>query len=955
MVRGSLVRSGARRWMLAVAAVAAATLETAGMAGTAGTAAVAGTPALAPTAPLPPMPIGDPAEAGYSIYAALRGARPDGRVAAVRGLVIERDAFRIELEAGTVHLLVPVAGRTVGAVFIGRGTLRVKPATEAERRQLALDLGEGRDAAGLSDSFTEMVLLFADDTAAGMARAAPFEQRAPDAQAAAVWEDWFARQRRSFHLNLQLRLARDLINRTPRSGAAAGPEPGAAGRGVFLALCEGKKLPPALIAVDPDGAAGLLRGSRLGGETSLLYVADPRRGGIWYLSPAAHTGGGETAAGTGATPDGGAAAAAQDRVQAPVLSESAGVSAAPGSAGGGSTPAWTGERLAEVRHYRVETTVRRQTDLSGVTTIWLRALSPGLRLLPIDLNPGLRLAEASVEAAPAGDPTTCRECRQGWGGSPPDVGAAIQATGAGEPAPQAAAVIQENAKEDGGDAAVILPRALAKGEEILLRLAYQGDAVLKDAGDKNYYVEARTSWYPNLGVFSDPAPFDLVYQVPAGNLVVSVGRLGTTRQAGGQETTEWHTDGGIRVAGFNYGRFKKLARRDETTGIDFAVFTNPGTPDAVRSLNAAMQGEPRGTTGLLPPGTLYNTAPQASLGVINTARLAEAAMDDAVNAARIFTTYFGPLAERHVAITQQSQFIFGQSWPSLIFLPYISFLDGTQRQRLGLASAADAVDQIGFHELSHQWWGHLVGAATYRDVWLEEGFAEFSAALAVQHTQGWGAYDRFWRAARLRILATPRHSAVASVDAGPITQGFRVATASSPFAYQAIVYSKGAYVLHMLRMLLWDGAAAEPDRRFIEMMHDYTTSFGGRQATTADFQRVVERHMVPAMNAAGDGRMDWFFRQWVYGVEAPRYVTDLHVRTAEGRIHIDGKVRQEGVADDFHAALPIYLEFERHQYVRVGQVMLAGAAEAPVSLTLQSDRKPLGVLVNARGEVLARD
>jgi hypothetical protein len=374
----------------------------------------------------------------------------------------------------------------------------------------------------------------------------------------------------------------------------------------------------------------------------------------------------------------------------------------------------------------------------------------------------------------------------------------------------------------------------------------------------------------------------------------------------------------------------------------------------VRQLNAAMQGELRGTA-LPTPGTLYNTAPQATMGVVNTARLADAAMADGINAARIFSTYFGPLADRHIAITQQSQFIFGQSWPSLVFLPYIAFLDGTQRQRLGLVGAQGFVDQIGFHELSHQWWGHLVGAASYRDVWLEEGFAEFSAALAVQHTLGWGAYDHFWRRARERILETPRHSSVASLDAGPISQGFRLATARSPTAFQAIVYSKGAYVLHMLRMLMWDGTAKEPDHRFIDMMHDYTSSYAGRQATTADFQRVVERHMAPAMDAAGDGKMDWFFRQWVLGVEAPRYVADLHLRSAAGQIHVDGQVRQEGVADDFHTMLPIYLEFEKNQYVRVGQLPMTGRAVVPVNLTLQSPKKPLGVLINARGEVLARD
>jgi hypothetical protein len=433
--------------------------------------------------------------------------------------------------------------------------------------------------------------------------------------------------------------------------------------------------------------------------------------------------------------------------------------------------------------------------------------------------------------------------------------------------------------------------------------------------------------------------------------------------------SEWRSDGPVRVAGFNYGKFKLLERRDETSGIGVQIFTNPGTPDVVRTINAAMSGAgtirqlggvggyEQGGLGAGDP-TLYNTAPQATLGVVNTARLAESAMADGLNAARLFTTYFGPLTERHVAITQQSDFAFGQSWPSLIFMPYIAFLDGTQRQRLGLAVAAvnDFVDQVGFHEFAHQWWGHLVAPASYRDVWLSEGFAEFSAALALQHSQGWNAYGHVWREARKELLATPPRSAVANIDAGPISQGIRVATERSPFAYRSLIYSKGAYVLHMLRMLMWDGGATTPDRRFIEMMHDYAASFAGKQASTADFQHVVERHMVPAMNATGDGKMDWFFRQWVFGTEVPRLTADLHLEPAGGgQVRIRGSIVQSEVSADFRTLVPIYLEFDKAQFVRAGLLPMIGPATLPVDVTLKVPKQPRGVLINARDEVLVRN
>jgi Peptidase family M1 domain len=438
--------------------------------------------------------------------------------------------------------------------------------------------------------------------------------------------------------------------------------------------------------------------------------------------------------------------------------------------------------------------------------------------------------------------------------------------------------------------------------------------------------------------------------------VVSVGRLVSERALGPQNVSEWRTDGAVRVAGFNYGKFKKLERHDEGSGVDLAVYTNPGTPDIIRTINAALESSGRRQMAVEGVDTTYeNYAPQATLGNVNTARLAEAALADGINSCRVFSTYFGPLAEKHVAITQQSQFLFGQSWPSLIFMPYISFLDGTQRQRLGLTAAKDFVDQVGFHELSHQWWGHLVTAESYRDVWLEEGFAEFSAALALQHTQGWGAYEHFWRNARKEIFAKRPHSAVADIDAGPITQGFRLQTEHSPYAYRSLVYEKGAYVLHMLRMLMWDGADKMPDRRFMAMMHDYVSSYAGKQASTADFQRVVERHMVPAMNAGGDGKMNWFFREWVYGTDAPHYVADLHLESAGGDVHIKGKITQEGVADDFRALVPIYLAFDKGQFVRVGLLPMVGRAAMPVDVALKLPKKPRDVLINARSEVLARD
>ena len=293
----------------------------------------------------------------------------------------------------------------------------------------------------------------------------------------------------------------------------------------------------------------------------------------------------------------------------------------------------------------------------------------------------------------------------------------------------------------------------------------------------------------------------------------------------------------------------------------------------------------------------------------------------------------------------------------MIFLPYLAFLDGTQRQRLGFnRSAKDFVDNVGYHEFAHQWWGHLVGAATYRDQWLEEGFAEFSAALAAQHTQGWAAYDHFWGEARKNIVEKYPGNAMPHYQAGPITQGWRLYTQRTPSAPQAMIYAKGGYVLHMLRMLMREGNGANADDRFIAMMKDYTATYGGKLATTADFKRIVEKHRVPALNATGDGKVDWFFDQWVYGTEVPRYAADLALAPDGDSWHVTGKVAQQGVSPTFRALVPVYLEFDKVEKVRVAMLPLTGEATKPVDLKLPAlPRKPKKALINGHGDVLARE
>lgn len=213
-----------------------------------------------------------------------------------------------------------------------------------------------------------------------------------------------------------------------------------------------------------------------------------------------------------------------------------------------------------------------------------------------------------------------------------------------------------------------------------------------------------------------------------------------------------------------------------------------------------------------------------------------------------------------------------------------------------------------------------MGWKTYHDVWLSEGFAQFSAGLYVQRVKGEKKFLEFLDAERRAILDALPNGQRAN-DVGPIWLGNRLSSENAPTASR-LVYTKGGYVLHMLRMLLRDFVRAD-DARFIRMMHDYVDTWRGKNASTADFKAIVDKHF---------GRdMGWFFQQYVYGTEVP----DIQIRYSvagtgtEQALMIE--ISQKEVSPDFTTLLPVVVTTEKGSVT--GQLVVRGAtAKAKIPL-----------------------
>jgi hypothetical protein len=542
-------------------------------------------------------------------------------------------------------------------------------------------------------------------------------------------------------------------------------------------------------------------------------------------------------------------------------------------------------RIFDITHHEIDGAIKG-TQLAATDTLTLRPLVPNSRVLPFDLFPTLRVGRVRDEQ-----------------------GRDLQ-------------FIQESKGRD-ADFALIWPEPLEVGRSYKVSVEYQGGEVLQDYGGGNFILSpsARTNWHPNnLGTQAgDRATFDMTFRYPKGKTLIGTGApSAATTEDGGYAVSRWSSGQmELAVTGFNYGVFKKKEVLDKDTGYNIEFYGNEGLTNQLRQ---ASNGEgPRGRT---PPQTFIEGSKlSAADGLISTTGMADSMIADAENSTRIYNAYFGKLPYTRVALTQQPAPNFGQAWPTLVYMPYTAFLDSTQRMLLTdniMAATNDFYEYVGPHEVAHQWWGHIVGWKSYRDQWMSEGFAEFSASLWVQAVKGNDKFVDFWETQRRRIVESrPQTRDIKPYTVGPVTQGYRLNSAKTGGVAQFMIYPKGAYILYMIRMMMFDRKTG--DQRFKEMMQDFVKTNYNRDVSTEDFKRAVEKHITPEMDLDENGRMDWFFNEWVYGTEMPSYRLEYSL---DGNV-LTGRVTQSGVSDGFAMLVPIYVDLGKG-WVRLGAATIRG-------------------------------
>jgi hypothetical protein len=399
-----------------------------------------------------------------------------------------------------------------------------------------------------------------------------------------------------------------------------------------------------------------------------------------------------------------------------------------------------------------------------------------------------------------------------------------------------------NEKESSSPTLVVLPRQATRDYE--LTFDYE---VEYEMYGRHFSLAPGFAWYPDME-FMDRRIFDMTFHIPQDLEVASAGRMIAESSSAGTRTVRYRTDEPDCLASFMIGEFKPTTIRIDSTD---------------------------------PPVTVYAWH----------ADDASRAGHDLARSVQFYTTLFGksPFTEFKAVDGP-----WGQTFPNFIFLP-------ATREKVG--GDVFSVSLGRSHEVSHAWWGYGMGWRSYHDQWLSEGFAHYSSLLhaleVLRQDQPFFDKLREWRE---QITGARKYAFGSGPAAGSVWLGYRTSSEKSPSDVSLVVYEKGAWVLHMIRMLMLDLQTLN-EAPFKSLMKDFYTSFKGMDPGTDDFEHFVEKYMRTDMR--------WFFYEWVYRNEIPKYkVKYSSSHNSGGKWVMNIHVEQSGVPDTFKMFVPVEMKLK---------------------------------------------
>jgi hypothetical protein len=385
---------------------------------------------------------------------------------------------------------------------------------------------------------------------------------------------------------------------------------------------------------------------------------------------------------------------------------------------------------------------------------------------------------------------------------------------------------------NGGELTVILAQPPPSGGTASVVVEYSGRPVDKDW---NLFTLLDTlGWYPHAGAV-DRAPYDVTFHWPEGLELVASGH---------------RADGGTSADGTRWER-----RTLDVPAFGFSFEVGHFKVETAQAGHVAMR-------------FAFNSG---------SAWAGRAAREEVIKAAtdslQFYEQQFGPYPLDELTVTTANRG-FSQGMLGFVTLSD-SVLNG-----LGIWGAIFGQEDrrlVVAHEIAHQWWGDQVGWTGYRDQWISEAMASYSALLFGKERLG-DRYNGDLTARWQRELTSSLPDGRSLESVGPVVLGARLFSSHTDDAYQAIVYKKGAVILAMLAR----GLGAE---NFPKILKQIVKVENGRTLSTEDLFSLIEQITGQDLKA--------FTTLFVYGTGLPQVMYSYHFEKKDNGWMVKGEARQQ--------------------------------------------------------------
>lgn len=380
---------------------------------------------------------------------------------------------------------------------------------------------------------------------------------------------------------------------------------------------------------------------------------------------------------------------------------------------------------------------------------------------------------------------------------------------------------------------------LRSGEKLKMRIAYSGETKAGAdhrwgaIGEDTSYMIYESLWYPSI--HGQRAPARISITAPRGYQALSSGELVTSEEG---ERAVYTYEDPVPAYGLSFvvGKFRAKA---------VELFQSGAVSESGEATRRYQMSAPKFTAPRIPG---------KSIEILCFMReedfsLADHCLSISKRALEFYAMRFGPYPYRQFAVVEMPENFFGGHGDQGFILIQSNVLKSRSMEFIA-------------HEIAHNWWGaHIAADGGYNllplqgirassmgtaseNLWLNEGFATYSSMLFMESENG--------RRALVDSIKEKRREYLDVLEDSPISK--MKGDYGSP-EYHAILYSKGALVMHMLRYVVGEDS-------FWEIMREYIHEYGGKSASLGEFQALAE---------ARYGDLDWFFEGWIHGTGAPDY------------------------------------------------------------------------------------